>query len=78
MTATTSQFPIPLCPAYLEAARHVGIDLISCLCNIDDVKDVLGALKAKNPNVGQGEEVADDLYRLCVRIRDQYYSQFRY
>ncbi len=74
----TANFPIRLCPAHLQAAHLAGINLISSLCNIDDVKDLIEILQDKNPEIGDGEEAADDLYRLCIRVRNQYYGQFRY
>lgn len=36
--------------------------------HIGDVEDTLEALFTQNPQVGQGEELADDLYRLAGEI----------
>lgn len=78
-----SRFPIRLCPVYCQLLQETGVlgDLAIAgrLTSIDDVQDLLYYLTRHHEIDEQhGEEVTDDLYRMCIRIRDQYYSQFRY
>ena len=79
-TDTTPQFPIRLHDNYRDALRALpwlrSIGNAGKLASIDDVADVIHGLQQYL--VPSGEEPVDDLYRLCVRVRDQYYRQFTY